>query len=115
MAERQGYHLRKSRRRDPQALDYQAYELVTQRGGQVVGTYQGPVELHSLEARLKGLSAFIHELAGMNYFHAPVPQILEATQNFAALVGEDLAQQELAAINQARQQFGKEPALPPQI
>lgn len=55
MAERQGLILRKSRRRDPRALDYGLFDLVeaTERPD---GTYRGQpmLTLDQVEARLTG-------------------------------------------------------------
>lgn len=52
MAERQGLELRKSRRRDPRALDFGGYWLIDARlGGVVLGGEFG-VDLDAVEAHL---------------------------------------------------------------
>lgn len=59
MADRQGYALRKSRRRDPRALDYGTYMLVDRAGNFVVagadiGGHPGSMYLDDVEAVLTG-------------------------------------------------------------
>lgn len=53
MADRQGLVLKKSRRRDPRALDYGGHWLITRKGTVKVGGKHGTT-LEALEAYLTG-------------------------------------------------------------
>jgi hypothetical protein len=58
MAERRGLHLEKSRRRDPQAVDYGTYQLIDPGINAVVSIGGGPLSLDEAEAQIRGLSTF---------------------------------------------------------
>jgi hypothetical protein len=56
MAERRGLRLEKSRRRDPQAVDYGTYQLVDAATTEIVGV--SPLSLDGVERRLTGAYEF---------------------------------------------------------